>query len=387
MTRSKIQVCLVSDQPIPNLLPIADPESRPDQVILLVSQEKIRQAEWLKSQMQHYPDCLVTIKPCAAFDYRPMEETVFDVLVEHADDDVTLNATGGTKLMVLAAFGAFRTMGLPAFYVDTTHNEVIYLLPSTPGKPMEVERRSLANRMKITAYLESYGYQITRKNRKSVPREWVELGQWLVQNVPKLSEPLHELNRLADQAKKNKSLLSSITTLWSNESFRALVERFERVGILREERQALRFENEEKRFFANGGWFEHYVFGVVDRLRGRLGITDLMENVTVVSPDGVPNEFDVVFTANNRLYIIECKTKAFERDGSELQSHSLYKLEALIEKVGGLFGTTMLVSYHSFDRHVEKRFGESKKVQLVRYTELRNLESRLYQWVNSRKSS
>jgi len=48
----RCHLCLVSDQPTPNITPVLDASFKPQQVILLTSPEKQQQAERLKQAMQ-----------------------------------------------------------------------------------------------------------------------------------------------------------------------------------------------------------------------------------------------------------------------------------------------------------------------------------------------
>ncbi len=51
--------------------------------------------------------------------------------------------------------------------------------------------------------------------------------------------------------------------------------------------------------------------------------------------------------ANNKLHIIECKTKGMRDDGDD----TLYKLESLRDLLGGLQSRAMLVSFRPLRHH------------------------------------
>ena len=60
----------------------------------------------------------------------------------------------------------------------------------------------------------------------------------------------------------------------------------------------------------------------------------------------VPNELDVAFLRNNRLHLIECKTRKFAHDDEDAPGpEALYKLETLTDLTGGLQARAMLISY------------------------------------------
>lgn len=74
-----------------------------------------------------------------------------------------------------------------------------------------------------------------------------------------------------------------------------------------------------------GGWLEEYIFCKLYQLKGK-GITDVCLNLFLKSPKGATNEFDIMFTYENALYFVECKSLNQEHDP---KLDSLYKIGAL----------------------------------------------------------
>jgi len=50
-----------------------------------------------------------------AYDYAALSDTFLNYLAEHADEDIALNVTGGTKLMAVAAQEVFRSAASRCF--------------------------------------------------------------------------------------------------------------------------------------------------------------------------------------------------------------------------------------------------------------------------------
>jgi hypothetical protein len=368
-------ICLVSAQPIPNLIPILAAEPRPDEVVLLVSRDMSNAATWLEGALIAY-NLRVSRVGIDPFDIVAGRETIRKVVEERKAagvHEVVVNLTGGTKPMALAAFQVCGEHNLRGLYVDTQNANLLELWPSSTQSP-------LPNVLKVKTYLRSYGYAVEGGVPPQVPQEWRSLGEALRRDLDRWQRPLRTLNYLAHCA-KDTGLRVLAEGKWSWREFAALVDLFARSGVLRLEGEAIVFADELGRLFSCGGWLEQYVASVVQGLRARLGITDLLGNVTIRSPNGTPNELDVVFTAHNRLHIIECKVRHF-RDGEVTEAEPVYKLQALREEAGGHFGKAMLVSYFPLTPTTKQRCADAG-IGCVDGTALEDLRSRLSKWVNS----
>ena len=93
------------------------------------------------------------------------------------------------------------------------------------------------------------------------------------------------------------------------------------------------------------------------------------------------NEIDIGMLKDNRLYIIECKTRRFtgqknNGEGSEV----LYKLDSLRDLIGGLQARAMLVSFNEIKNHDRNRAKELH-INLCCYTDIRNLDEKLTTWL------
>ncbi|MBI5307123.1 MAG: DUF1887 family protein [Planctomycetes bacterium] len=105
---SHIHVCLVSDQPIPNLTTAL--QFKPDTVVLLKTKEMEEKAGLLEDVLKN-KGCDVQSETIAAYDINNVI-TVSESLINKCKNcDVSLNITGGTKIGTLGTFQAFYTSG------------------------------------------------------------------------------------------------------------------------------------------------------------------------------------------------------------------------------------------------------------------------------------
>jgi len=100
----------------------------------------------------------------------------------------------------------------------------------------------------------------------------------------------------------------------------------------------------------------------------------------------VTNELDVAFLADNRLHLIECKTKRFDSNQSpEAQvAATLYKLDTLRDYMGGNDARAMLVSYRNLGNPPRLRASEFD-IKICDGQGIQRLESVLTKWIGKGK--
>ena len=373
--------CLVSAQPVPNLIPALDPGLAPRRVVLLVSAGMERKAQWLEEVLRARGKQVVRWAIDNAWDVAHIEQRVLEWLEGEmplvAVQGVALNVTGGTKLMGIAAYEVFRAYDLPVFYVHPERDEVIWLRPA--AQPLQ----PLQDRIRLEPFLQAHGTSVVGEPSRAVPkRHYLELAAELVKEIERYRKAIGVLNALAAGA--SSGLRSPpIRKRWS--TLDDLISLFSEHGLLSREGQHLCFPDEEARFFVNGGWLEYHVFDAVRTLRKNdPRIQDIAFGMEVERQQRdrkIPNEFDVVFLRDNRLHLVECKTRKFRHRGADAPgAEALYKLDALGDLMGGLQARVMLVSYLDLPSYHRTRAADLR-VGVCAGTELRHLHEHLARFV------
>ncbi len=370
---------LVSAQPIPNLTPILDDTLRPQKVVMLVSPDMQERSKALENI---YKPRGISVERCLIenpWDAGRIRDQVEDLLLtQYPDGGIALNATGGTKLMSIAAYEAFRSCQLPVFYIHPEHDRLIWLSPKLPDV-------DLSDRLKLEDYLMAYGSPVDKLDRTGVKESIRQLTQQLLKEFDRYANELGTLNYLALKA-DNPQLTSEIEAgplsrpdLWE------LLELFEAAGLCKINGQSLRFADENARFTANGGWLEMHTYALCLNLKKALCIQDVGCNITIKRQQAgraaIKNEIDIGLIKANRLHLIECKTQRFKDDKD---ADVLYKLDSLRDLIGGLQGRAMLVSFNSLDKTSRARARELN-IQLCCQTELRNLQHHLQTWLTNER--
>ncbi len=363
---------LVSAQPIPNLTPILDDSLRPQKVVMLVSPDMQERSNALENILKPrgigVERCLIDDPWNAA----RISDQVLDLLTQYPDGGIALNATGGTKLMSIAAYEAFRSEKLPIFYVHPEHDRLIWLSPKLPDV-------DLSDRLKLKDYLMAYGassVEILDPTGVSAPIR--QLTQQLLADINRYASELGALNYLAGQADNPRLSCQIESGPQSRPYLWELLDLFEAAGLCKIDGHSLRFTDENARFTANGGWLELHTYALCLNLKKALSIQDIASNITIKRQSGravVKNEIDIGLIKANRLHLIECKTGYLEK-GADV----LYKLDSLRDLMGGLQGRAMLVSFNPLDKASRAR-AQELNIQLCCRSELRNLQHHLQTWL------
>ena len=95
----------------------------------------------------------------------------------------------------------------------------------------------------------------------------------------------------------------------------------------------------------------------------------------------VPNELDVAVLAENRLYLVECKTRQWRGGVDGPGAESLFKLEALTDLLGGLQARGMLVSYQDLPDH-DRRRAADLRIEVCAGQQIQRLGESLKKWIH-----
>ena len=322
-----IHIALVSDQTIPNILAIHS--LRPDRIVFVST---------ARMQEKKTTDAIISALRVNGIDYAGRHRV--ELVNQDSFDDcerkikaiaagldgerVTVNLTCGTKVMSMAAFSVFRNTGARLIYTPIPRNEYIVIDENPATEPVH----PLPLRLDVRSYITAYGVRISNMQEAEVLKERARRGRefsgWIVRNYTEVENLLcafcAELNRFdaRNQANFNFSMNYQPRTKAESELLGRLGLRGGRI-----EKRLNRLETG----FLTGDWLSDYCY---DELR-KLGVDDCVTGVELIDKNGNPNEFDVMFTKDNALYIVECKTLKQKGDkGADI----LYKLSALHDSFG-----------------------------------------------------
>lgn len=257
--------------------------------------------------------------------------------------EIHLNASCGLRHRLLAIYEVFRSYHWPIFVVEPCSDQLCWLYPDSN------EDTQVQDHITISDYLTIFGARGEFAEQTISPQldqKLYELGERWAGNALELGPGLATLNYLATTCRKEQRLDVELSDKQQGyRELNLLLNDLVEANIATYENGILTFANEDARRFSNGEWLETLVHSTVKQIQDDMPtIQDRSLNVQVYRQLGereVRNELDVATVVNNKLHIIECKTKGMRDDGDD----TLYKLESLRDLLGGLQARAMLVSF------------------------------------------
>ncbi|HKZ58073.1 MAG TPA: DUF1887 family CARF protein [Thermodesulfovibrionales bacterium] len=372
---SHIHVCLVSDQPIPNLTTILQFE--PDKVILLATKDRSAESNRLEKVIRQ-KGVDVKTKEIKPYDMNNVISVCENLIKDYKNDEVTLNITGGTKIGTIGTYQVFYTCGKPIFYVNTQDDEIIKISPNEEKIPININ-------MSIRDYLAAYGFNITnyvKEDRHINDRR--HITEAIVQLAIKRPELIGEINRELKDI--DKAVYPKKISLRNDRDMDLLCKKLVDYGLVERSRQTtIEIPDEDAAKYLRGFWFEEYLYMTAKSLNVnevKLNVEGQWDASGKKSPR---NEFDVLIAKRNRLFYISCKTANPDRyvDGTDesIGKDYLYELDALGDRALGLFGKKMLASARPVTNDYVKKRAEVMKIRLVDGRNIATMKDNLREWL------
>ncbi|HIF9348362.1 TPA: Card1-like endonuclease domain-containing protein [Photobacterium damselae] len=292
--------------------------------------------------------------------------------------EIWFNASCGLRHRLLSAYEVFRTFHWPIYVIEPYSDEMCWLYPS------DREQQQVEDRIQLTDYLTIFGARSELPEHNipdSLNEQLWELGQRWASSALELGPGLATLNYLATTCRKEQKLDVELSEKQQGyKELGTLIADLDETGMAHYHEGILTFKHEEARRFANGEWLENLVHLTVRAIQNELPtIQDHSLGVQVYRKIGdreVRNELDVATIVNNKLHIIECKTKGMREDGDD----TLYKLESLRDLLGGLQARAMLVSFRPL-RHHDLVRAQDLGLAIIGPDQLGDLQTHLYEWL------
>ncbi len=352
----KIHVCILSAQLLANYLPVK--LYKPD-IILLVETEYTRRerlGERFQNMVKKYLKslCLPAKALAPDDDFNKLCRYFLDLsekiasLKEELGGEVTLNLTGGTKLMAIAAYDMLKKECCQTIYTNTASGKIDIISSTPPGSMF------LPPLLGITEYLMAYG--VSPKHYNNENPEWEKKVKSRKSLTLQLAESFSQkknkgfmgvLNAIVQNFLGNNSG-SKISLAFPKQKFRhnvltnqkKLLIQCEKNGLLTYDRgRTIEFQSVEAARYLGGFWLEEYVWFMIKDA----GIEQVRCGQEIQWDKKTQNELDIVAIHNNRLLIVECKTRRYAQD-SRKDNDTIYKLDSVAKDLRGLYGKKWLIS-------------------------------------------
>lgn len=399
MTRYQTQICLISEQPDPNLFAVLDSGLRPRKVWLLESDDMKRKnkGQDMKNALSRsgVEAVILPVKdPHSATEVNELVESIIYAPDAPPEGEILINITGGTKMMAIGAMMAASSNEVDALYVPIITEKALLFTKGRVKKEFVQEHSLESLKNFASAFFIAHGCQAATdaggseldiwRTPDDHEKQFIEEATQLRANDFLYGAAVRELNYLATVAAKAKGCRVPYDLRKTCEGMETLLDIIGegRFGWVRYEKGTLIFESEERRDFLNGKWMELYV---AEALRGVLPPGTTIFNLTAkYEHQSNQNEFDCVFFYKNTLYVMEVKTADLDARKNERQD-IVHKLRMVAGKVGGEKVRTCLVSYQPIRERSESFYSMAKgeRVHVIdgRKTGPKSLHKELTDWI------
>lgn len=352
----RIIVSLVSDQTIPNVLFLKENEGKFDKLIFITSKimesRGKTQSILLASGLMNFPEDKVKILEVEEDQIyliqKLLGETVKDFIKD--EDDFIVNLTGGTKIMSIGIYDFFRERGAEIFYLPIGKNLIRQIFPRK-NIPIEI---NITTRLDVEFYFKAHAVNYNKPSAiketyRAIAKEIFTnftMDVLFRNNFIHLSDALRKFRKIKKTKRipigEYKSFMEPLKIVrWFSE-----VESFSRDDI----------------HFITGEWLEIYIYDFLKSIIGR-NEGDVWNSVDVFLKDKVQNELDVVFTLDNSLYSVECKTYIKGEGKGAIINNTIYKAQA-IRREFGLGAKSILVILDEKLTEPEKKEAVKKRARL-----------------------
>lgn len=371
MQEYRNQICFVSGQNVAELLGALLPGAGTSLHAIVTPQMK-SQALWLQNT------CKKNQVKCVLHDLPEIKSAAIESLMEsiwynEPEASWAVNLTGGNKMMGFAAYDWAKKAKVPVFYIDTGSRAIFLREPTEPYW----QEQALPSLLHFEQLLNLYGYDVESKTIAQVDAATRNaISQMLeLAGRPKGITAVGALNKFAKLAEDDCTRLIDYIP---EESLNALLAICKTAGKLDHDGSHLCFKDEKSRKWCNGIWLEEYAQAVLAGLKADGRISSWASSVNVRS-NGVPNELDAVFTVDNRLHVLECKTPRL-RDKDLTAASILYKADSIKDRVGGIYTRYMLCSLDDLNQDQMRR-AKNLQIETVLGANLKNLREILLRWI------
>ena len=380
-----LHLCIATGQNLANLIPAL--QCGAQEVWILETPDMRVRAGFLSDSLKSR-DIKVKRIPFADDDVTTLHRQAESIAEMLDGRPVTINLTGGTKLMTLAltetlARQLATDVNLAAHphlvYTDTRHHRLDWLGPIARSEPMR-------DQLRINDILLAQGYRRQAASGGAEAAEWSRaadgrkaLTRQLGDDAAQLARFFSPLNAMAHHAMNEGGPWRAEQQLafTPGGANAKLLRAAHAAGLLTwDEQTQVVFQDRSAAQYMGGGWIEEYAALKISGMRPN----EWAPRVLITSTDGhTPNELDAVVVHGNRMLLVECKAAVVrENDIADW----IYKLSRLSQQVGGALAQALLLSARSIgDNHRQraKEYG----VHILAADQLSTLPDYLRTWMKA----
>lgn len=345
----RILFCIATNHNPVNINPLL--EIKPDEVVVVITDDMQQKGQVLLDEIKSLQIVAKPLRVKNESSLQALNQQFSTWLEANIDHEIIVNITGGTKLMSLAAYQLFSSWESRCFYCDKDSNQLIWL--------DDESSTNIGMQISLERYLAIYQYKIIQKSTLAdIPREYKQYAKILYNELCKpgkyneICEFIGKVHALTE--KKQNDSRKYIRFSQNEDAFLQYLE--SETKIFEYKGKEIVCNNENIRKIMNGGWLEISVAAALYGGKYRdihLGVS--FEKGTQRRGKTTKQELDVMAMFHDKLLIVECKARKWERTAEA--SEAIYKLKALGD-IGGLNTLPVFVSLRELSPDAKTRAAE-----------------------------
>lgn len=297
-------------------------------------------------------------------------EEIYKTIQQHLREgvDYHVNLAGGTRYMALAVQQVFKNYKVTFYYVHVTNNQIVETVFDDSVNDGDDAIHGVEYQMTIAEYLRVHGIThdidvpATPNTDHTPIRSKKEVQCFFdLFSQNRFSKSDYKTMELLREKYRNRRSINIKETeengLGQDPPVPGLTAFLNRIGFIKEGTETLSKRELE---YLTGGWFEEYIYYFIEK---ELSPNDIAINVRIRRGDvRHDNELDVVFTMNNKLFVIECKTGV---ETERLFNEIVYKACAIKEALLGVSCHSYIFSLKRDDRDILSRIAKNMGVTFI----------------------
>jgi hypothetical protein len=317
----KHQISFLGGQLLPIYIGIK--EYMPDKLHFIASEES---KEGMKVLKDLFKELKFTEFICDPFDFYAIKKRIESIIEKiDANDDVLINLTGGTKIMLLAAQSVISDKTVNGFYINQD-----YSLIEVPS----YEKKQIESELSVKDFFALSGHYAFTFKKLSDFTEYdfkvsTEIENFAESNklYSKVTDHIRKKFRIVPQ-KGFETTTDGASIKWEN-GF---------IEINNNNKPVISFKsNNVKDLFFSASWWELIVAAEVGKWSKAKEVMLHCELPFKTDDKSLKNEIDILLNTGNKLIFVECKS-------GNIKQEDINKMKVIKQTYGGIISKSLLVS-------------------------------------------
>ncbi len=369
-----------------NLGPILDHRLLVKSVLIVYTENFVGSAIRLKTIYQNHEINAHLIPIEAEFELNHIVDSLKALVAEIPYEQLAINLSCANQLYTLGAFKAF----------ENTEAGLYYLLPNDQFKwiqPGGLPEFNIAENIELNEFLHAHG--IEHAEPVHLDANQADFANNLVNAIERIilqQYALHTYQHFSTRFARGKTIklvkhnnhfhingISHVHSRLKADLLMDFLRKLRNRNVLH-----LKTDNNEtyplperdpwKRTFFEGGWLEYFTYRTILDLKAEINnIKDVAFGVKL-RRENAYDETDVLFIANNQLFVVECKT------GSNVNINlHLQRLDSLKNRLGGTTAHSLLITTEYIGANIHK--ANLLNVGVIDGRQLPHLKRHLKAWI------